>query len=80
VLGVDEGADPAQSLGLGDDVVDQGGLAGGLGAEDLDDPAARDAADAERQVECEGTGRDRVDLDGAFVAESHQGALAELFS
>ena len=39
VLGVDEGADPAARLGLGDDVVDQRRLARGLGAEDLDDPA-----------------------------------------
>ncbi len=51
VLGVDEGADAAQRLGLGDDVVDQRRLTGGLRAEDLDDPAARDAADPERQVE-----------------------------
>ena len=53
VLGVDEGADPAARLGLGDDVVDQRRLSRGLRAEDLDDPAARHAADAERQVERE---------------------------
>ena len=45
VLGVDEGADPAARLGLGDDVVDERRLARGLRAEDLDDPAPRDAAD-----------------------------------
>ncbi len=51
VLGVDEDADAAQGLGLGDDVVDQRRLSGGLRAEDLDDPAPRHAADTEREVE-----------------------------
>ena len=41
VLGVDERADAAPGLSLGDDVVDERRLARGLGAEDLDDPAAR---------------------------------------
>ena len=43
VLGVDEGGDAAQVLGLGDDVQGQRGLAGGLRPVDLDDAAARDA-------------------------------------
>ena len=78
VLGVDEGADAAEGLGLGDDVVDQRRLTRGLGTEDLDDPAARHAADPQRQVECQRAGRDRVDLDRAFVAEAHQRADAEV--
>ena len=78
VLGVDEDADPALGLGLGDDVVDQRRLARGLRAEDLDDPAARHAADAERQVEGEGPGRDRFDRQRAVGAEAHQRALAEI--
>jgi hypothetical protein len=41
VLGVDEGADASAPLRLRDHVVDEGRLARGLGAEDLDDPAAR---------------------------------------
>ena len=45
VLGVDERADAAAGLGLGDDVVDERRLTRGLGAEDLDDPPARHAAD-----------------------------------
>ena len=53
VLGVDEGADPAAALRLGDHVVDERRLARGLGAEDLDHAAARQAADAERHVERE---------------------------
>ena len=63
VLGVDEGADAATGLSLGDDVVDQRRLARGLGAEDLDDPAARDAADAEREIERQRSGRDRLDVE-----------------
>ena len=60
VLGVDEGADAAAALGLGDHVVDEGRLARRLGAEDLDDAPARQAADAEREVERERAGRDRT--------------------
>ena len=43
VLGVDERADAAAPLGLGDHVVDERRLARGLRAEDLDDAAARQA-------------------------------------
>ena len=62
VLGVDEGRDAAGLLGLGDDVQGEGGLAGGLRAVDLDDAAARHAADAERDVEGDGAGGDGLDL------------------
>ena len=58
VLGVDERRDAALPLGLGDDVQADGGLARALGAEDLDDATAGDAADAERDVEGERAGRD----------------------
>ena len=51
VLGVDEGRHAAEALCLGDEVIDQGRLARRFGAEDLDDATARDAADAERDVE-----------------------------
>ena len=79
VLGVDERADAAELLGLGDDVVDQRRLAGGLRAEDLDDAPARHAADAEREVERQRARRDRVDPHlRALVAHPHDGALAEL--
>ena len=79
VLGVDERAHAAEALGLGEDVVDERRLAGGLRAEDLDDAAARHAADPEREVERQRARRDRVDLDlGALVAHAHDGALAEL--
>ena len=67
VLGVDEAADAAALLRLGDDVQRQRRLAGGLRPVDLDDAAARQAADAERDVEPERAGRDRLDLDRLLV-------------
>ena len=61
VLGVDVGAHAAVALGLGDDVHGQRRLARGLRAVDLGDAAAREAADAEGEVEREGPGGDRLD-------------------
>ena len=59
VLGVDEGADAAALLRLGDQLERQRRLAGRLRPVDLDDAAAREAADAERDVEPERAGRER---------------------
>ena len=80
VLGVDECRDAAGFLRLSDHVQGQRRLAARLGTVDLYDPAARDAADAERQVERHAPGRDGRDvLHQRFVAaETHDGALAEL--
>ena len=78
VLGVDEGADAAAPLCLGDHVVDEGRLARGLGAEDLDDAAAWQAADPERKIERERAGRDRADRDRRAVVHLHDRSLAEL--
>ena len=64
VLGVDVGADPAVALRLGHDVHGQGRLPRRLGAEDLDDAAPGQPADAERQVERERPGGDRLDPHG----------------
>src|SRR6266480_2384323 len=77
VLGVDERADAAAPLRLGYDVVDEGRLARGLGAEDLDDPAAWQAADSQSEVERERPGRDRADRHRCGVVHLHHGALAE---
>ena len=59
---------------------DKRGLARGFRPEDLDDPAARDAADAERVVEAHRPGGDRLGsrVDGILLAEAHDRALAEL--
>ena len=78
VLGVDERADAAPPLRLRDHVVDERRLAGGLGAEHLDDAAARQAADAEREVERERPRRDGADRDLGRVVHLHHRALAEL--
>src|SRR3972149_1439161 len=56
--GVDDRADAAELLRLGDHVVDERRLPRRLGPEDLDDPAAREAADAEREGEREASRRD----------------------
>ena len=78
MLGVDEGADAALLLGFGDGVQRERGLAGGFGPVDLDHAAARQAADAERDVEAERAGRDGLDVHRLVVlAEPHDRALAE---
>ena len=78
VLDVDEGGDAALALGLGDDVLADRGLARRLRAEDLGDPAARDAADAEGEVERDRAGRDGVDVLALARAELHDRAAPEL--
>ena len=79
VFGVDEGGGAAGLLHLGDDLQAQRGLARGFRPVDLDDAAARQAADAERDVEPERAGRHdlQVVLD-LGVAHLHDRALAEL--
>ena len=78
VLGVDVGAHAAVALGLGDDVHRQRRLARRLRAVDLGDPATRQAADAEGEVERQGAGRDRLDGHRRLVAHPHDRALAVL--
>jgi hypothetical protein len=78
VLGIDEGTDAALLLGFGDGVQSERGLAGGLRPVDFDDAALGQAADAERDVETQRTGRNRLDLDRLLVlAQAHDRALAE---
>ena len=80
MLGVDEGRHAAALLRFGDDLQRQGGFAGGFRAVDLDHAAARHAADAERDVESERAGGNRLHvLDDAALAELHDRAFAELF-
>ena len=78
VLDVDEGDDAAARLRLGQDVLADRRLARRLRAEDLGDPAARDAADAERQVERDRAGRDRVEDELLARPELHDRAAPEL--
>ena len=79
VLGVDVRGRAARLLDLGDDLKAERRLARGFGPVDLDDAAARQAADAERDVEAERAGRDDLEvvLD-LGLAHFHDRALAEL--
>ena len=63
VLDIDEGGEAAALLRLGDGGEGEGRLSGGFRAEDLDDPAAREAADAEGAVDEEVAGGDDIDVD-----------------
>jgi hypothetical protein len=79
VLGVDEGAGAGLALHLGDDLQGEGGLARRFRAVDLDHAAARQAADAQRDVQAERAGGDHLDvLDLLAFAQPHDRALAEL--
>ena len=79
VLGIDEGADAALLLGLRHHLQGKRGLAGGLRPVDLDHAPARQAADAQRDVEPERARRDGLHLDALVVgAEPHDRALAEV--
>ena len=78
VLGVHEGGHAALLLGLGDHVVGDGRLARRLGPVDLRNAPARDAPHAEREVQGQRAGRDRLDLLVGPLAQPHDGAGAEL--
>jgi hypothetical protein len=79
MLGVDEGADAAAPLPLGDEVERERGLARRLRPVDLDHAAARHAADAEGDVEPDRSRGKRRDVGHlAALPELHDGALAEL--
>ena len=70
---------PPAALHLRDHLQGQRGLAGRLRTVDLDDAAARQAADAERDVEAQRAGGHGFDvLAGGGIAEAHDRALAEL--
>ena len=78
VLGVDEGCDAAEALGVGDRVERHRGLTGGFRTVDFHDAAARQAANSQRDIQCDGTGRNDLDGCADFVAKAHDRALAEL--
>ncbi len=78
MLGVHEGRHAAPPLRLGDHVEGEGGLARGLGAEDLDHPAAGQPANAEGRIQGEGARGDGGDVDLLPAAQAHDRALAEL--
>ncbi len=78
MLGVDERREAPGLLRLGDDLEGERGLAGRLGAEDLDDAAPRDPAHTQGGVHRQGAGRDHRDRNVGLVSQPHDRALAEL--
>jgi hypothetical protein len=80
VFRVDVGGDAAGLLDFGDDVQAQRGLAGRLRPVDLHHPAARQAADAQSDIEAQRAGGNGLNvIDRQSFAHLHDGALAELF-
>src|SRR4051812_42895033 len=76
MLGVDERGDATAPLRVGDRVQRHCRLTAGLWTVDLDDPAARQSADAERDVEADGAGRDHLNRCPRVIAEAHDRAVA----
>ena len=76
VFRVDVGHLAAQLLCFGHDVQGQGGFARGFGPVNFHDPAPGDAADAQGDIQGQGAGGHRVNLDGGAIAHTHNGAFA----
>ena len=77
VLHVDEGGDTAAFLGLGDDVLGDGGLASAFGAIYLGDPASGDPSHAEGAVEGQGTGGDDLYLEVSGLSQAHDRTITK---
>ena len=79
VLGVNERGEAAILLGFSDDLKSDGGLAGGLRSEDLDDTSAGHTTHSKRCVERDGPGGDNRDGNNGFLRpKAHDRALAKL--
>ena len=79
VLGIDECRFTACLLCLRDGVQGNRGLTGRFRSIDLDDSAARQAADAQRTVQTDRTGGNVVDCHAGILAQAHNRALTILF-
>lgn len=79
MLGIYECDLAAALLRLCDDMQCKRRFTGGFRAVDLNNSALRYAADAERSIECQRTGRNRIDLKIRPVAKAHDRTLAEVF-
>jgi len=77
MLHVDIGAHATQALRLGDDVLRQGGLAGGLGAVDFGYASAGNATHSQGQVQGQRPGGDGGNSQVLCFAQAHQGAISE---
>ena len=77
MLGVDKGAGTALFLRLGNHVQRERRLARAFRPIDFDDATLGQAADAQRDIEAQRAGRDRLDLQRLALAQLHDGTLAE---
>ena len=77
MFGIDEGTDAAALLRLGDGLQRERRLAGRFRPVDFNHPSLGEAADTERDVESERTGRNRFDFGHRIGAELHDRAFAE---
>ena len=77
VFGIDEGAGATHFLGFGDHVQGQGRLAGAFRPVDLDNAPARQAADAEADIEADGARGNGRGIDHLALSQAHDRALAE---
>src|SRR5471032_651527 len=79
VFGIDEGAGATEFLHLGDGLQGQRGFTGRFRTVDFHHAAARQAADAERDVQAERAGRDDLHFfDRGAGVHAHHGPFAEL--
>ena len=78
VLGIDKRSRAAQLLCLCNAVQRNRGLTGGFRSVDLNDSAARQTADAEREIQTDRAGRDVFDIHAGVFAQTHNRAFAEL--
>ena len=78
MLGVHESAGGAFFLGLGNGAQGQRGLTGGLRTIDFDDPAFRQAADAQGDIQPQGAGGNGGNALALLVAHAHHRTFTEL--
>ena len=80
MLGIDECANAAIFLALGNGLETECGFTGGFRTENFNHTAAGQAADAERQVHAEGAGGNNIKVFFLLAAvHFHDGAFAEVF-
>jgi hypothetical protein len=79
VFHIDESADAAQSLCLGNGVQADGGLAGAFRAIDLRDTPARDAANAGGNIDGQRTGRDGLHLQMLGITQAQDSTIPKAF-
>ena len=78
MLSVDEGSDSALLLNVSNCVKCEGGLTRGLRTVDFYDAATGKSANAERNIQCDGAGRNHLDGSALVASQAHDGTLTKL--